>query len=275
MITGATRLAGVIGDPVRHSRSPMIFNAAFAAAGLDWVYVAFPVAEGNGADAVRAMPLLDIAALNVTMPHKAAAASACDLLGPDAAALGVVNAVVREADGRLRGEATDGLGFVRATRELGFEFSGASVVVLGAGGAARAIARALGAEGARVSVAARRTDTAVAAAALAPGGVAVDWSDRNAAAAEAQLVVNATPIGMEGEVAPIDVAQLAQHAMVIDTIYHPETTPLVAQATARGLRAANGIGMLVHQAALAFEHFTGHDAPLDVMRWAALDRAEA
>jgi shikimate dehydrogenase len=137
-VTGETRLAAVIGDPVRHSRSPAIHNAAYAAAGLDWVFVALEVREGRGYDAVRAMPVLGISGLSVTMPHKADAARACDELTADAAALEVVNTVVLREDGSLWGDSTDGEGLVRSLADAGLDVDGRSVLLVGAGGAARA-----------------------------------------------------------------------------------------------------------------------------------------
>ncbi|MFM7062206.1 MAG: shikimate dehydrogenase family protein, partial [Actinomycetes bacterium] len=136
MLTAATRVAAVIGDPVRHSRSPAIHNAAFAATGLDWVYVAFEVHAGAGADAVRAMEVLGIEGLSVTMPHKADVAGAVDELSDDAAALGAVNCVVRR-DGRTVGHSTDGDGFLWGLQDdLALDPVGLRCVVLGAGGAA-------------------------------------------------------------------------------------------------------------------------------------------
>ncbi|MGH8999095.1 MAG: shikimate dehydrogenase family protein, partial [Acidimicrobiia bacterium] len=134
-----TKVVGVIGDPVRHSLSPAIHNAAFAACGLDWVYVAFPVARGSGGAAVGAAAALGLAGLNVTMPHKEDAASACDDLTADAAALAAVNTVVVGAGGRTLGDSTDGGGFLAALAADGIDVAGRSVLVLGAGGAARAV----------------------------------------------------------------------------------------------------------------------------------------
>ena len=167
-ITGSTRIVGVIGDPVGHSRSPAMHNAAFDALELDWVYVAFPVRRGAGAAAVRAMATLGLAGLNVTMPHKADAAAACDDLSSEAAALGAVNTVVN-VDGTLAGHSTDGDGFLRALDDEGIAVAGQRAVIVGAGGAGRAITLALGRIGAHVTVAARRPDTARNAASLAPG----------------------------------------------------------------------------------------------------------
>jgi len=141
-ITGATRVAGVIGDPVRHSLSPVLHNAAYRELGLDWIYVAFEVPDGATRDALAAMRVLGLAGLSVTMPHKTAAAEACDALSADAAALRSVNTVSLGADGRLAGDSTDGEGFLRSLRDAGHDPGGATVVLLGAGGAARAVARA-------------------------------------------------------------------------------------------------------------------------------------
>jgi shikimate dehydrogenase len=264
-ITGATRVVGVIGDPVGHSRSPAMHNAALAALGLDWVYVALPVARGDGAAAVRAVTTLGLAGLNVTMPHKADAAAACDDLSPEASALGAVNTVVN-AGGTLVGHSTDGDGFLRALDDEGITSAGQRVLVIGAGGAARAITYALGRVGAHVTVAARRSEAARRAAALAPDadatgldGIAVEGFD---------VVVNATPLGMDGEVPPFDTAELHAGQFVYDTVY-PIETPLLGEARARGLRAAGGLGMLVHQGALSFSLWTGVAPPLDVMRAAA------
>jgi shikimate dehydrogenase len=268
-IDGETKVTGVIGDPVGHSRSPAILNAAYREAGLNWVYVAFPAPAGQGADAVKAAPALGLVGLSVTMPHKADAAWACDELTPDAAALGAVNVVTVAEHGRLLGASTDGEGFVRSVRDEGLDPAGLDVLVAGAGGAARAIVLALGGAGARVTVAARRLPQAEAAAGLVPGGQAVTLSDVDPGVFA--LVVNATPLGMQGEAGPLPADRLNSGQLVVDTVYHPMETPFLAAARARGIRGANGLGMLVHQAALAFELWTGVDAPLAAMRAAAAE----
>ena len=265
---GATRVAGIIGDPVSHSRSPAIHNAAFASLGLDWVFVAFTVPRGAAARALDGVRALDIAGLSVTMPHKSDAADACDELTPVARVLGAVNTVVAR-ERVLLGDSTDGEGLIRSLRDEGVDPAGARVVVLGAGGAARAIVHALGEHGAAVTVVARRRDAAEEAAALAPDSAAVELDDVADAVASSAIVVNATPLGMRGEPPPFPPDCLAGRALVVDTVYHPAETPLLAAARDRGVRCANGLGMLVHQAALAFEAFTGAPAPLDVMRAAA------
>jgi len=263
-ISGETRLAAVIGDPVRHSRSPAIHNAAYAATGLDRVFLALEVPDGRGFDAVRSMPVLGIDGFSVTMPHKADAARACDELSPDASALGSVNTVVRR-DGSLWGDSTDGEGLLRSLADAALDVAGRTVLLLGAGGAARASALALGRAGARVTVAARRPDAARTAAALAPGADAIDLGA--AVSGDFEVVLNATPLGMGGEILPVEPPFPGQWA--VDLIYHPSDTPFLAAARARGAHCVGGIGMLVHQAALGFEAMTGVPAPLEVMRRAA------
>lgn len=270
VVTGATRLAAVIGDPVRHSLSPVLHNAAFAALDLDWVYVALPVRAGDGGRAVAAMAALGIEGLNVTMPHKAAAAEAVDRCTPVAARLGAVNTVVRSADGLL-GESTDGEGFVTALRlDEGFDPAGARCLVVGAGGAARAVVLALAEAGAsEVVVVARRAVAAAAAAALAgPAGRVGTAEEADGCA----LVVNATPVGMDAAVPELPVPErcLGPGQVVADLVYQPIRTPFVEAARARGAVAVNGLGMLIHQAALSFRLWTGEDPPLEVLSAAAL-----
>lgn len=275
MISGKTRLAGVIGDPVRHSLSPAIHNAAFRALDLDWVYVALPVATGEGAAAVAAMRTLGIDGLNVTMPHKSEVAAAVDRLSPLAEALGAVNTVHRLGD-VLVGESTDGEGFVASLRDdEGLDPAGKRFLVVGAGGAGRAVARSIADHGGQVVVAARRPEMAERAAALGRGRVGTIDE-----AGDVDVVVNATPVGMgvvvpfdertpEPDVFPVDPARLAPGQLVADLIYEPAVTPLVAAARARGVAAVNGLGMLIHQAAIAFRLWTGEDAPLEAMSAAA------
>ena len=273
MITAATRVAGVIGDPVRHTLSPRLHNAAYRALGLDWVYVAFEVPEGGAAAALDAARVLDLIGLSVTMPHKRAVAAACDELTPDAAALDSVNTVTRLAGGRTLGDSTDGPGFLRALADAGVHPAGQSVLLLGAGGAARAVARALGTAGARVVVAARKPAAAGEVAALATG-MSVDWGDRDAAAAEAGIVVNATPLGMGVDAGaatlPVSAASIGPGQVFAELVYHPAETRLLTQARERGAVVVGGLGMLVHQAALQVERWAGRPAPLDAM-WAAVD----
>jgi shikimate dehydrogenase len=165
-VRGSTTVAGVIGDPIRHSRSPAIHNAAFAAVGLDWVFCAFQVPPGGAGRALGAMRALHLGGLSVTMPHKQDAAEACDDLTPEARSLASINTVIPLTDGRLLGASTDGAGLLGLLRDHDQDPVGASALVLGAGGAARAIALALAESGATVTVAARRREPAESAAVL-------------------------------------------------------------------------------------------------------------
>ena len=278
-ITGHTRLAAVIGDPVRHSVSPVMHNAAFVARGLDWVFVALPVAVGDGARALDCVRVLGIDGLSVTMPHKAAAADACDEVRGDAKLLRSVNCVSRGEHGTLVGESTDGEGFLRSLREEGHDPAGVDALVLGAGGVGRAVALALAQAGASVRVAARRSEAALECAALGDAITAVEWGAASQAARECRLVVNGTPIGMAARGAdpaselaelPFSGADLGPDHVVADLVYLPRRTPLLELAASRGAATVEGIGMLVHQGAIAFERWTGAAAPVDVMRHAAV-----
>jgi shikimate dehydrogenase len=265
----------VIGDPVRHSLSPVLHNAAFAAADLDWVYVAFEVAPGRAAAALDAVRVLGIDGLSVTMPHKADVARAVDRCSAVAERLEAVNCVVRR-NGSLVGENTDGAGFVASLRaDAGFEPAGQRCLVLGAGGAARAVVLALAEAGAReVAVVNRTRERAEAAAALA-GPVGVVRGPE--AADDAVLIVNATPVGMagsatEGANGPLDPRRIGPGQIVADLVYHPLRTPLLEMAEARGATQVNGLGMLLHQAGLAFELWTGEHPPIEAMRVAVMER---
>lgn len=270
-VSGATRLAAVIGDPVRHSISPAIHNAAFHACGIDAVYVAMPVRSGDAARAIDSMRTFDWFGLSVTMPHKQDAAHACDELTDSAARLGAVNCVFRRNDG-IAGDNTDGTGFVRGLEaELGVAPKGLHVAVVGAGGAAGAVVHSLAASGAaRITVVNRTPDRAVAVAEL---GGSAGRAGSHEDLSSADVVVNATPIGMASTASagdlPFDVEALRDDAVVSDLIYHPAETQLLAAATARGLRSQNGLAMLVYQAVTQFEHWTGVDAPVDAMMAAA------
>jgi shikimate dehydrogenase len=239
------QVAAVIGHPVGHSLSPAMHNAAFAANGLDWTYVAFDVAPGSAGAALAAMRALGIAGLSVTMPHKEAVAAAVDVLDPAAAALRSVNTVARDGDGRLVGHSTDGDGFVDWLAACDIDVAGADIAVVGAGGAARSVVDALGRAGAaRIAVVNRTRARAVAAAELAAAAEVGSADDIGAAA----LVVNATSIGMGTEELPFDAARLRPGQVVADLVYHPLDTALLRAARAAGCTVVDGLGMLVHQA---------------------------
>ena len=267
MISGATRVAAVIGSPVQHSLSPVLHNAAFAQLGVDWVYVAFPVHAGEAQHALDAMRTLALGGLSVTMPHKEAVAMAVDSLDPAAAALRSVNTVVPQADGTLRGYSTDGAGFVASLAASGVGVGGRHVALLGAGGAARAIADALARHGAaRVSVVNRTLDSAEAAAALA--GAVGEVADAGVLR-DADIVVNATSVGMGGDDLPCDPAVFRSGQVVADIVYHPRNTALLQAARAAGAATVDGLGMLLHQAALQQQLWHGHLPDVAVMAAAA------
>ena len=264
--TGSTTVAGVIGDPVAHSLSPALHNAAFEAAGLDWTYVALPVAAGCGGDAVAAMRTLGIRGLSVTMPHKEAVAAAADETSEAVQALGAANCLVLGDGGRVVAHNTDGDGFVRAFEEWnGAPIAGRSIAVIGAGGAARAVIEASARHGATsVYVINRSRERAERAATLAGAVGSVAPAE---AVAEADIVVNATPVGMAGSSGmPFDTALLASHHVAIDLIYHPLETQWLAECSARGIATQNGLQMLLHQAAIQFTLWTGVPAPIEAMQ---------
>ncbi len=260
-----TRLAAVIGDPARHSLSPALHNAAFQAVGADWVYVAFDVAPDALERCIDAVRVLNVGGLSVTMPHKSAVLGLCDHQSPDALALGAANCVVANDNGTLTAHNTDGDGFVRGVEhDTGFDVAGSSVVVLGAGGAARAVIVALANHGAsEVVVVNRSPERAAEAAALAPNVARV--GDQSAIE-KASLVVNATPIGMAGrDGLPCSTDLLGANHTVVDLIYAPRTTAWLQAASQNGATTANGLSMLVFQAATQFTLWTGHEAPIETM----------
>lgn len=276
--SASTVVVGVIGDPVEHSLSPALHNAALVDLELDWAYLAFPVPTGRGEAAVTAMVDLGIRGLSVTMPHKRAAAAACHRLTPLAARLGVANTVTN-INGELVGDSTDGPGFVDAVADLGWAPAGKKCLLLGAGGAARAVALALAEAGAaRVGVVARRPSQADELAGLGER-VIVPAAVEEAEAAD--ILVNATPVGMGGESFPSEGADgalplglspnsLGPGQLVADLIYVPAMTSLLGVARDRGAATANGLGMLIHQAGRQVEVWTGRPAPLEAMSAAAL-----
>lgn len=266
------RLAGLIGSPVDHSLSPAIHRAGFAAAGVDWSYVAFDVPDGSAGAALDAMRVLGIAGLSVTMPHKRAVAGAVDRLDPAARALQSVNTVSWDDD-RLVGSSTDGDGFVASLADDGVDVQGCRVAVIGAGGAARAVIDALGRAGAAdITVLNRTLDTAELAATLATVASVGIVSD----VGRADIVVNATSVGMGIDPAasgpadlPCEPELLRADQVVVDLVYHPLQTAWLRAAAERGARTVDGLGMLVHQAVLQQERWLGARPDPVAMRAAA------
>jgi shikimate dehydrogenase len=274
MITGSTQVIGIIGDPVAHSLSPAIHNAAFAALGLDMVYVALPVRGPDVGAAVEGLAALGFRGANVTVPHKGAVLPYLSWLDDDARLAQAVNTIVVEG-GALRGYNTDVQGAHAAlVAACGDTLRGAPALLLGAGGAARAVALALARLGARLTVVNRSGDAAERLAALVTAAVpaaACRWlplSELTAAEVMAQrLIVNGTPLGMPGagKVPALLVDRVSEGQIVFDVVYGHAETDLLRQARRRGATTVDGLAMLVGQAAAAFEIWTGLPAPLDIM----------
>jgi shikimate dehydrogenase len=260
--TAATALVCLLGDPVAHSMSPQLHTAAFAATGIDAVYVACTVSDVVAA--VDGLDALGALGANVTVPHKRAVWQHVRHRTSEAERIGAANTLFRQ-DARWVADNTDAAGVHRVLAEdIGLE-PGAGVVLFGAGGAARAVAVALGRLGARVRVEARTAAPAADVQRLASDAGAIQLP----VDAVPQLVVNATPLGLHGERLPTRYHDLRDGQAALDLVYGRAATPFVADARARGLPAWDGLGMLVFQAAAAFERWTGRPAPLSAMRHAA------
>lgn len=269
-IGGRTRTVGVIGWPVSASLSPAIHNAAFAAAGLDWVYVPLAVAPAELEAAIRGLGALGFAGANVTMPHKTEACRLMDQRSEDAERLQAVNTIV-VTEGILTGHNTDAPGFERfLRRDAGFDPQGRTALLFGAGGAARAVALALARGGLANLRVALRDPARVRGVAATLEGLptrleAIAWDE--AATSRADLVVNATPLGARGESLPLP--PLDAGTLAVDLLY-PSVTPLQVVAREAGGPSFGGIGLLLQQAALSFELWTGQEPSLAVMSAAAL-----
>lgn len=281
MINGETRVTGIFGDPVAHTLSPAMHNAAFAALGLNFVYLPFHVRREALAAAVAGIKALGLAGVNITVPHKEAVLPLIDGVAEEARLIGAVNTVVNRG-GELIGHNTDATGFLRALQEAGFDPTGRPAVVIGAGGAARAVVAALARAGVREITIFNRTvsrATVLAELARAEGvaTAALSWADLagtgKKVVARAALVVQTTSVGMhpqEEEAPPVPPEALGPGQLVVDLIYSPRETRLLRLARAAGAKTQNGMAMLLHQGAAAFELWTGREAPLGVMR-AALE----
>lgn len=268
----ATNFVGILGWPLEHTLSPPIHAAAFRQTGLDWVYLTWPVEPEVLGAAVAGLRALGALGANVTMPHKEAVIDHLDELSGDARTIGAVNTIQRIGS-RLIGHNTDVDGFrFFLERDAGIDATGMKVLVLGAGGAARAVVRALDGLGvAEVAVAARDVDRAMKLVELATNarGEAVSWGTAGSSASDYDMVVNATPVGM-GSGDPLPEARWGRGQVVVDLVYDPPSTALVERARSAGAYAWGGIGMLVHQAAASFGIWTGQDPPLETMSAAAL-----
>ena len=282
MIGSRTGLLGVIGFPVEHSSSPAMHNAALARTGLDFAYLPFAVPPDRVAGVPAAMRTLGIRGLNVTVPHKVAVMEGLDEISEEARAIGAVNTIANQ-DGHLTGYNTDAWGVTASLRsDGGLGVLPAGVALLGAGGAARAILYALlrAEEVEMITLLNRTRERAEALAAdLDPDSrrVRVGTPETGAAIREAGLLINATSVGMhpDPEASPLpDPSVLHDRLTVLDIVYKPRRTRLLAQAGEAGAATVDGLGMLVHQGARAFEIWTGVAAPVEEMKQALLGQVE-
>lgn len=280
-ISGRTRICGIFGHPVEHSFSPAMHNAAFNAAGLDFAYVPFPVEPDHLPAAVEAVKALGLVGVNVTIPHKKAVLPLLDDLTDEARLIGAVNTVVNRS-GRLHGNNTDGRGFLRSISEkAGFTPAGKVVLILGAGGAARAVAIQLALAGAKRLLLANRSHARageLASFIAEKTGVKtelVPWPKREFetlpvdALLGSDLIVQTTPLGMHPnheETIPLPFDRFRPGQVVCDLVYNPVETLFLRKAGLAGATVVDGLGMLLYQGALAFELWTGMAAPVEVMR---------
>ena len=291
-IRGTTALVGVLGEPVHHSLSPVMQNAALQTMGLDWAFLALPAPAAELAAVVRGLEAMNCRGLNVTIPHKQAVAKLCRELSPLAQRLGAVNTLVPIAGGGWHGTNTDVEGFCAPLRRGASNWSGKRAVVLGCGGSARAVVAGLVELGFNdIQLAGRRPEALAAFLAdcqpWAPQLQALPWSSDGLALADAlhqaSLVVNTTPVGMASasnpqaaEACPLSdrhLAALQPSCWVYYIIYTPRPTQLLQRATSRGCRSLDGLDMLVEQGAAALRLWSGrNDVPVEVMRQALLEQ---
>jgi shikimate dehydrogenase len=276
-ITGKTVLCGLIGDPVEHSLSPAMHNAAFRALGLDYVYLPLHVRSEDLAAAIKGARAFNIRGLNVTIPHKVEVMALLDEIDPLAKQIGAVNVLLNNS-GRLTGYNTDAQGFLHMLSGYGIEPQGKEIVVLGAGGAARAICFALASSGASLTILNRTAawaqdcaDAISKAFGTQINALKLDRENLAYALQGAGMLVNATSAGMlpDAGATPVDRDLLGPHLTVLDIVYNPIQSKLLKEAAKSGAKTINGLEMLVWQGALAFERWTGHQPPLDIMRKAA------
>jgi shikimate dehydrogenase len=265
-------MAGVLGWPVSHSRSPRLHNFWLRRYGIDGAYVPLPTLREDFGTAVQGLRAAGFAGANVTIPHKEAAFRLCDTLLESAQRAGAVNTLTFTASG-IVGSNTDMYGFLANLRAHGVTATGPALV-LGAGGAARAVAAALLQAGASVTISNRTHARATALAAELPGLRVVDWDDRERALADQVLLVNTTSLGMEGHAAlAMDLRHAQAGLAVADIVYAPQETPLLHDARACGFVAVPGLGMLVHQAVPGFEAWFGVRPEVDDEVFAAISMA--
>lgn len=284
VISGKTKLCGLIGDPVEHTMSPAMHNAAFREAGIDYLYVPFLVKQDKLGKAIDGMRALNIRGLNVTIPHKVGVIRFLDELDPLAEKIGAVNTIVNDA-GVLKGYNTDATGFLRALLDKGVEPEGKTVAVLGAGGASKAISFILADRGARLVILNRRLELDWAeelagrlSQVFKKKAEALELNEENMARVltKSDILVNATSVGMipNTDRTPVGGGLLRPGLFVFDVVYNPIKTKLLREAEAAGAKTIGGLDMLVWQGALAFEMWTGVKAPVKLMKDAAVKLLE-
>ena len=280
VISGKTQVCGVIGDPIEHTLSPTIHNAAFSHLGLNFVFLAFHVKTADLENAIQGMRGLGIHGLNVTMPHKNKVITYLDELDEAVKFIGSANTILNKT-GKLSGFNTDGKGALKALRENGVKLSKKKVLLLGAGGAAKAIAYSLGREVGELVVLNRAAEKAQELAErltktlgkkVVGGSLSLDTVAENLPVSD--VLINATSVGMNPDADQSIVAPrlLRSDLTVMDIVYNPVETKLAKDAKAAGANLVNGVEMLIYQGAASFEIWTGHMAPIEVMRKAALNK---
>lgn len=280
LISGTTRICGVIGDPIEHTMSPVMHNAVFRELGMDYLYVAFLVKKEELGEAIRGMRALSVRGLNVTIPHKVEVIPFLDELSPLAERIGAVNTIVND-DGVLKGYNTDATGFLQALLERDVEPEGKNVVILGAGGASRGISFILAERGANLVILNRLLELDWAeelarqiSQVFEKKVEALELSEKNLVGVlgDADILVNATSVGMSPNIdeTPFPSKLLKSGLIVFDIVYNPIKTKLLGEAEAAGAKTIGGLNLLAWQGALAFEQFTGRKAPVDLMRKEAI-----
>lgn len=273
VIDSRTTLYGVIGDPVFHSKSPLMMNRAFRETDVNGAYAAFHITPEKLADFITGVRAMGMRGVNVTIPHKLAVMELLDEIDPGARAIGAVNTIVND-NGRLTGYNTDGIGYVRSLKEEAEpNIAGKKVLVIGAGGASRSIAYAMLKEKpAELTIANRTAAKAVELADSLGGTLAglngIAFDALEAACGEADIVINTTSVGMfpNVEASPVPGEWLKPGAVASDLIYNPLQTEFLRQAEQRGCRVHGGLGMFIYQGAYAFEYWTGQPAPAEAMK---------
>lgn len=272
ILDSQTVMHGVFGDPIKHSKSPIMHNRAFQELGLNAAYAAFHVGPGQLKAAVEGIRALRFRGINVTIPHKVEVMDYLDEIDEHAQVIGAVNTIVNE-NGRLKGYNTDGIGYVRSLKEeAGFSVSGKRVLMLGAGGAARGVAYALAKEGASTMWIANRTLDKAGQLAATLSGFAdtqgISYEQIRDIRDQVDLIVHNTSVGMHPHVDEviIDTSWFHEGLTVSDLVYNPPETRLLREAKARGAKAHDGLGMFIYQGVYAFEYWTGVPAPVAAMR---------